>query len=66
VQTSKINFLPTKKSLEQQGYHIMEADLQFIADNTVKLSLEDQGRFDALLSMLEDDEDVDAIWHNVE
>jgi transcriptional/translational regulatory protein YebC/TACO1 len=52
--------------LEQQGYHIIEADLQFIADNTVKLSPEDQERFSTLLEALENDEDVDAIWHNVE
>jgi transcriptional/translational regulatory protein YebC/TACO1 len=66
VETSKVDFIQVKKSLEEQGYHIIEADLQFIADNTVKLSPEDQQRFSTLLEALENDEDVDMVRHNVE
>ena len=66
VQTSMANFITVKKSLEDLVYHSSEADLHFIADNMVKLSDEDMSRFMKLIESLEDDEDVDSIWHNVE
>ncbi len=66
VQTSKPDFISVKKSLTGLGYHISEADLHFIADNTVKLSAEDMERFTKLLTAIEEDEDVDAVRHNVE
>lgn len=66
VQTNLTNFINVKKSLAELGYHITEADLQFVADNTVKLSEEDRERFIKLLDAIEEDEDVDSVRHNVE
>lgn len=66
VQTSSVNFLTVKREIEKLWYHIIEADLQFIADNTVKLNAEDMEKFTKLLDALESDEDVDMVWHNVE
>ena len=66
VQTTVPNFIPVKKEIEKLSYHITEADLQYIADNMVKLTTEDMERFTKLLDAIEGDEDVDCVWHNVE
>ena len=66
VQTSCVNFIPVKKAIETLGYHITEADLQYLADNTVKLNDEDMLKFTKLLDAIEGDEDVDCVRHNVE
>lgn len=66
VQTNSANFVHVKKAIEKLGYHITEADLHFIADNTVKLNEEDMQRFTKLLDAIEADEDVDCVRHNVE
>jgi len=47
------------------GYHITESDLYFFADNRVDLSGEDLENFQRILSGLEEDEDVDQVYHNV-
>ncbi|MEI8090849.1 MAG: YebC/PmpR family DNA-binding transcriptional regulator [bacterium] len=53
VQTSVVNFIPVKKDIEKLGYHITEADLQYLADNMVKLNDEDMQRFTKLLDAIE-------------
>jgi transcriptional/translational regulatory protein YebC/TACO1 len=47
------------------GYHITESDLYFFADNKVSLSGEDLESFQRILPGLEEDEDVDQVYHNV-
>lgn len=66
VQTSCVHFAPVKKAIEALGYHITEADLQYLADNMVKLNDEDMQKFSKLLDAIESDEDVDCVRHNVE
>ncbi|MCX6822378.1 MAG: YebC/PmpR family DNA-binding transcriptional regulator [candidate division SR1 bacterium] len=66
VQTSPAHFLQVKKDIEKLGYHITEADLQYLANNMVTLNDEDMQRFVKLLDAIEGDEDVDMVWHNVE
>jgi transcriptional/translational regulatory protein YebC/TACO1 len=66
VQTTVPNFIPVKKDIEKLGYHITEADLQYLADNMITLNKEDMERFTKLLDAIESDEDVDMVWHNVE
>jgi transcriptional/translational regulatory protein YebC/TACO1 len=66
VQTDVIHFTEVKKWLEALGYHISEADLQYIADNGITLNDEDMEKFSKLLDTIESDEDVDMVWHNVE
>ena len=42
-----------------------ESDIQFIPENTVKLNEEATNKLYTLLDALEDDEDVDHVWHNM-
>ena len=66
AQTDVVHFVEVKKALESLGYHILEADLQYIADNTISLDGEDAQKFSKFLDTIESDEDVDMVWHNVE
>jgi transcriptional/translational regulatory protein YebC/TACO1 len=40
--------------------------LQYIADNMISLSWDDMEKFTTLLDAVQEDEDVDMVWHNVE
>ena len=44
---------------------MIEADIQFIPENTVKLNEEDTTKLFNLLDILEENEDVDHVWHNL-
>lgn len=65
IVTSKIDFLSATKYLESQWYHIVESELQRIADTMIDLNESDMIIFDKLVEMLEDDDDVDQVYHNV-
>lgn len=66
VYTLKQNFTDVKKWIEELWYHIVEADLQFIPENTVKVLEEDKNRLQDVLEALENDEDVDIVRNNAE
>lgn len=66
IYTEKTDFTETQKKLESDWYHILESDLQFIPDNLVKLSEEEKNQFLTLIDALDNDEDVDTVWHNAD
>ena len=52
-------------ALEQKGYHFESADIEMVPQNYVVLSSEeDVKNMEKLLSFLEDNEDVQNVWHN--
>lgn len=65
VYTSKSDFIGVRKSIAELGYHIAEADIHFFAENLVSLQGEDKEIFDHILEALNDDEDVDQVYHNL-
>lgn len=66
VTTSREAFITVKEQLESQGYAIQEANLELIASNYI--SLDDQGteKLERLIEMIEEDDDVDEVFHNAE
>jgi transcriptional/translational regulatory protein YebC/TACO1 len=66
IYTDKLNFIETQKKLEALHYHILEADIQFVPENMINISVEDKEKFLNLIDTLENDEDVDKVWHNLE
>lgn len=64
IYTDKFNFWEVQKKLETLHYHIIDADLQFIPENMIPISNEDKNQFLKMIEALEQDEDVDKIWHN--
>jgi len=65
VYSSKNDFIEVRKAIAELGYHIAEADIHFFADNQISLSGEDREIFDHILEALNDDEDVDQVYHNL-
>ncbi|GHV27109.1 putative transcriptional regulatory protein [Bacteroidia bacterium] len=65
VYTEKADFITVRKQIADLGYHIAEADLHYFADNTVSLTGEDLERFERISDALEEDDDVDHVYHNV-
>ncbi len=65
IYVDKTNFSIVQKALEAFHYHMLESDIQFIPENTVKLDEEHTNKLYALLDALDDDEDVDHVWHNM-
>ncbi|MDR0860638.1 MAG: YebC/PmpR family DNA-binding transcriptional regulator [Candidatus Peribacteria bacterium] len=65
VYTEKADFITVRKQIAELGYHIAEADLHYFADNTVNLTGEDLERFERISDALEEDDDVDHVYHNV-
>lgn len=66
IYTDKNNFISVQRELEEKKYHIVEADLQYEAENMISLSEENKQQFLTLIQALENDEDVDKVRHNVE
>jgi transcriptional/translational regulatory protein YebC/TACO1 len=44
---------------------MVDADIQFIPENMVKLNEEATNKLYTLLDALDDNEDVDHVWHNL-
>lgn len=65
IYADKKDFITVQKALEAFHYHMPEADIQFIPENMVKLDEEGKNKLYGLLDALEDDEDVDHVWHNL-
>ena len=59
-------FNAIRESLESMGIEkFAVAELEMIAQNEVNLSSENQAQFEKLIDALEDDEDVQNVFHNV-
>lgn len=65
VTTSKPDFITVRSQISELWYHIAEADIHYIADNQVALSGEDLEVFEKIVDAINDDEDVDHLYHNV-
>lgn len=65
IVTSRDDFVDVKRELEAKWYRCEEADLQFLPTSTVELDDATYTKFERLIEMIEEDEDVDMVWHNV-
>ena len=65
ITTDPDSFNDVVATLEQKGYHFESADIEMVPQNYVVLSSEeDVKNMEKLLSFLEDNEDVQNVWHN--
>ncbi len=63
IYCDKKNFAIVQEWLK--NYHTTEADIQFFPENTVKLNEENTQKLYRPLDALEEDEDIDQVWHNL-
>lgn len=66
IETSVENFEAVTKALEAANIEMISADLTYIPENTVKLEGEDAQKMLKIIEKLEDNEDVQDVYHNAE
>lgn len=64
VTTDPAMFSQTFEALEKAGYTFLVAETQLVPENTVELSEENEESVQKLLDMLEDNDDVQDVYHN--
>ncbi|MHC1720704.1 MAG: YebC/PmpR family DNA-binding transcriptional regulator [Clostridiaceae bacterium] len=55
-----------REALEKEGYEFLSAEVTMIPDNTVSIDMQTSERFQKLIDMLEDDDDVQDVYHNAD
>lgn len=65
ITTTPENFNGVVKALEEKGYSFVNADIEMVPQNFIKLTEEgDIHNMEKLIDMLEENEDVQNVWHN--
>lgn len=66
VVTSPANFSAVRQYLESKGVEFLEAEIKMVPQNTIALDDEKVQKFLALVDKLEELDDVQEVFHNVE
>lgn len=67
IYTTPEDFSTVREALETLGYSFVEAEIEMVPQNYVSLeSEEDMAKMRKMLDGLEDNDDVQAVWHNWE
>ncbi|WP_291573595.1 YebC/PmpR family DNA-binding transcriptional regulator [Clostridium sp. UBA4548] len=66
VTTTSEDFGTVRENLESNGIEFLEAEVKLVADTTTELDMETSVKFQKMLDALEDDDDVQDVWHNAE
>ena len=66
VHTSPANFSSVRKFLEDKGLNFFEAQVEMVPQNVVTLGADDLVKFQKLVAALEDLDDVQNVYHNVD
>jgi len=66
VITAPEEFDAVKAALEAQGIEFLEAEITMIPNVYTALDMEASEKFQKLLDKLDEDDDVDSVWHNAE
>ena len=66
IVTQPSDFLTVKETLEAEGIEFISAEIEMIPSMYTDLSEDNEEQFEKMLEVLEDDEDVQDIYHNAE
>ncbi len=66
ITTSKNDYFAIDTELSKLWYKIIQSDIEAVCENTMSLSDSDHSQLEILLEHLEDDDDVEKVWTNVE
>ena len=64
IVTAREDLAKVTKFFEDKWYKIESSEIEYVPQNTVSLSAEDEEKLQRLLDALEDDDDVDSVYHN--
>ncbi len=65
IYTSFTEFGSMQKALEEKGFEVISSELQRIPANTVQLQEEQMIEVESLIEKIEEDDDVQAVYHNM-
>ena len=66
VHTSPSEFSAVRKYLEEKGLNFFEAQVEMVPQNVITLTGDDLAKFQRLIDALEDIDDVQNVYHNVD
>ncbi len=66
LTVDKNNFITMREELKSKWYHVIEWEMHYLPENTVWLSDLDIEQLNLLLENLDEDEDVDCVYSNLE
>ena len=66
VTTTPEDFGTVREALEAEGIEFLEADIKMIPDTYTEINEDDAKKFQKMLDLLEDDDDVQEVYHNAE
>jgi len=66
ITTAPEDFSSVREALESKGYGFLSAEIEMVPTNTVTLDEAQTKQFNKMLDMLEDNDDVQNVWHNAE
>lgn len=66
ITTAPEDFGTVREALEAQGIEFLEASVKMIPDTYTAINEEDAKKFQKMLDLLEDDDDVQEVYHNAE
>ena len=64
ITTSSNDFSAVNEAMEKAGYSFMVAEIQLVPENTVDITEEKAESVQNMLDMLEDNDDVQNVYHN--
>lgn len=66
ITTSPEDFGGVREALESNGVEFLEAEVKLVADTTSAIDEETAVKFQKMIDVLEDDDDVQNVYHNAE
>jgi transcriptional/translational regulatory protein YebC/TACO1 len=66
IHTSVSTFSEVRKYLEDKGYTFFEAQIEMVPQSKITLTGDDLAKFQRLVDALEDLDDVQNVYHNVD
>ena len=66
ITTTPEDFSSVREELEAQGLEFLEAGVKMIPDTYTEINEDDAKKFQKMLDLLEDDDDVQEVYHNAE
>lgn len=66
ITTSPEDFSSVRESMEKAGYNFISADITMIPDTYVSVDMETAEKVQKLIDKLEDDDDIQDVFHNAE
>lgn len=66
VTTSQEDFGTVREALESEGLEFLEAEIKMVPDTYTAIDEETATKFQKMLDVLEDDDDVQNVYHNAE